>query len=141
MSCSASVPTLAPDTTLFCREDPTRPECNKTPTTTTASRQYNCVAEQVSPKYPTCGTNVGNDPNYICFEQVGQTICSRGSSYEPCADDPTSFACANKIEFCNGNPTDSQCHVTDTNDTNDTNDPSIRLRSRADIFRIAYMRN
>ncbi len=32
-----AVPTLAPYTTLFCREDPTSPECNKTLTTTTTT--------------------------------------------------------------------------------------------------------
>ena len=32
-----AVQTLAPDTTLFCRENPTSPECNKTPTTSTTT--------------------------------------------------------------------------------------------------------
>ncbi len=26
-----------------------------------------------------------NDPSYVCFEQVGQTICSR-DAYDPCTD-------------------------------------------------------
>jgi hypothetical protein len=120
-----AVSTLAHDTTLFCRENPTSPECNKTATTSTTTelevpinrdgtcpagshivgfggktgsnapsgskcisdnppastttpapttttdqptptRQYVCVAEQVSSELPTCGTNLENDPNYSC---------------------------------------------------------------------------
>jgi hypothetical protein len=158
-----AVPTLAPYKTLFCRENPTSPECNITPTTSTTteivvpinpdgtcpagshivgyggktgsnapsgskcvadndqptpSRQYNCIAEQVSSELPTCGTNVENDPNYYCAkftlgEAAGQTRCTRASLYitDPCWDDPKSFACANKIEFCNGHPTDIKCEV------------------------------
>jgi hypothetical protein len=124
-----AVPTLAPYKTLFCRENPTSPECNITPTTSTTteivvpinpdgtcpagshivgyggktgsnapsgskcvadndqptpSRQYNCIAEQVSSELPTCGTNVENDPNYYCAkftlgEAAGQTRCTRAS--------------------------------------------------------------
>jgi len=80
--------------------------------TETTIRKYNCIAEQASSELPTCGTNVENDPSYLCFEQVGQTICSRGA-YDPCTDNsipnsyhPASFA---KVYFCIDNPTNSQC--------------------------------
>jgi hypothetical protein len=172
--CSAvsALPTLAPDTTLFCRENPTSLECNSTLTTSsttelevpknpdgtcpegshmvgfggktgsnapsgpkcisdsppastytkpTPSRQYHCIAEQISSEVPTCGTNVENDPNYLCSKSTfghtaGETRCTRASVYitDPCWDDPKSFACANKIEFCNSHPTDIKCQLQET---------------------------
>jgi hypothetical protein len=80
-------------------------------TTFVPKSQYDCMAEQTSPRLPTCGTDVGNDPNYVCFPGVGETICSRGGFYDPCTDNSKSFACGNKIKFCNANPNDRQCQV------------------------------
>ena len=70
--------------------------------------QYNCIAEQASSKYPTCPGGVENDPSYVCFEQVGQTICSRGA-YDPCVESLVSPACKLKHNFCNSNPTTKLC--------------------------------
>jgi hypothetical protein len=63
---------------------------------------------------------VGNDPNYVCFPGVGETICSRGGFYDPCTDNPESFACGNKIGFCNANPNDRQCQLRTTTTTTTT---------------------
>jgi len=96
----------------FCNGHLTNDQCQLQTPPPPVTRQYNCIAEQASSKYPTCPGGVENDPSYVCSEQVGQTICSRGA-YDPCTDNsipnsyhPTSFA---KIYFCIGNPTNSQC--------------------------------
>ena len=89
----------------FCNGHPTERQCQfKTPLPP-VTRQYNCIAEQASSKYPTCPGGVENDPSYVCFEQVGQTVCSRGA-YDPCVESLVSPACKLEQDFCNSNPTD-----------------------------------
>ncbi len=90
----------------FCNSHPTDIKC-EVQIPPPVPPQYNCIAEQVSSKYPTCPGGVENDPSYVCFEQVGQTICSRGA-YDPCIVSPLSPACANKMEFCKSNPTETK---------------------------------
>ena len=125
----------------WCNSHPTdRYSCSVQKPIPPVTRQYNCIAEQASSKYPTCPGGVENDPSYVCFEQVGQTICSRGA-YDPCVESLVSPACKLERDFCNSNPTDPRklCNRLARGYWN--NDPSIRLHSRADIFRMAYMRN
>ena len=103
-----AVPTLAPYTTLFCRENPTSPECNKTPTTSTTTE----VEVPINPD--------GTCPAGSHIVGFGGKTGSNAPSGSKCiSDDPSaSTTTAN-----------SPIHL------------SIRLRSRADIFRITYMRN
>ena len=76
----------------FCNGHPTDHQCSVQTPPPPVTRQYNCIAEQASSKYPTCPGGVENDPSYVCFEQVGQTICSRGA-YDPCVESLVSPAC------------------------------------------------
>jgi len=89
----------------FCNGHPAHDLCQAQTPPPPVTRQYNCIAEQASSKYPTCPGGVENDPSYLCFEQVGQTICSRGA-YDPCVESVVSPACKLEQDFCNSNPTD-----------------------------------
>jgi hypothetical protein len=56
----------------------------------TPSSQYNCIAEQADPNFPTCPSGAENDPSFICFQQVGRLLCARAATPLPASIPSTS---------------------------------------------------
>jgi hypothetical protein len=56
----------------------------------TPSSQYNCIAEQADPNFPTCPSGAENDPSFICFQQVERLLCARAATPLPASIPSTS---------------------------------------------------